>query len=120
MTTIARLALALTLGITAASALIAPPSPAYACGGYEASPESEVRDATFVFLYNKRPEVQSPRIESLDIDGETASVEIRFRTERSRTEKAQFLFLTRNDDEVWTVTGQSRTIPVALASLFTR
>jgi hypothetical protein len=108
MKTIVRFAFALTLGISAAAALITPSAPAHACGGYgDVTPEVEVHRASERFLRSERPDVRDPRIEKLEIEGKNARVQVRFRTSKGAGELAQFLFLSQDDDARWNVTGQS-------------
>src|SRR5262245_18681275 len=79
MSTIRRIALAITVGIAACCAAVAPAAPAHACGGYgdiEAlRAEVAVRTATFAFMRERMSSVQNGRIHAVTIEGNTARVQ---------------------------------------------
>lgn len=115
MSTIRRITFALTLGIAAASAAVLPAAPADACGSYGDLEDMRVRGATFVFMNERMPSAQDRRIHDVKIEGNTAHVQIRFRSPNRTEDSAQILGLAKDSRGAWKVAVLGYTVPASVA-----
>src|SRR4051812_38105137 len=97
---VSRIALTLAL-IAAPCAVLAPPSPASACGPYTPTPEVQIRTAALADVNAMSVDAPSTRIRTLKIDGKSAAVTVQFTPKGNTRAMVLRLSLSEDEDGTW-------------------